>query len=130
MSDSVTQKVGTIGWIDLTVHDASAVRDFYSKVVGWESTDVSMGDYDDYCMQPPDADGPIAGICHARGGNADIPASWMMYITVADLDASVAQVTANGGEIIAGPRGEHAKDRYCFFRDPAGAVAALYQPGA
>jgi len=27
-------KMGTVGWIDLTVADATAVRDFYSQVAG------------------------------------------------------------------------------------------------
>lgn len=38
-----SSKIGTIGWIDLTVKDGEGVRDFYQKVVGWESTPVEMG---------------------------------------------------------------------------------------
>jgi predicted enzyme related to lactoylglutathione lyase len=29
--------VGKIGWLDLTVDDADAVRDFYREVVGWKA---------------------------------------------------------------------------------------------
>jgi len=119
-------KPGTIGWIDLTVEDAESVRDFYTAVAGWSADPVDMGGYSDFNMKPS-ADGePIAGVCHARGSNADIPPVWMIYIVVADLDASVANVTKLGGEVIAGPKGEGGH-RYAFIKDPAGAVCALYQ---
>ena len=44
---------GEIGWFDLTVPDATAVRDFYSAVVGWESKDHDMKEYNDYEMVVP-----------------------------------------------------------------------------
>src|SRR5712664_793861 len=75
--------VGTIGWIDLTVPNAAEVRDFYQAVAGWSTTEVPMGGYSDFSMMPaPDA-AAIAGICHARGTNADFPPLWLIYIVVA-----------------------------------------------
>ena len=120
-------KVGTIGWHDLTVADAEGVRDFYQRVVGWEPSPVDMGEYSDFNML--DGDGvPAAGVCHARGSNADLPAQWLMYIVVADVDASAAGCVEGGGEVVSGPRGV-GEGRMCVIRDPAGAVCALYQPG-
>jgi len=120
---------GKIGWIDLTVPDAVQVRDFYSKVVGWSSSSVSMGDYDDFCMIPKGSEVPSAGVCHARGKNAEIPAQWIIYITVEDLDNSLEACTSNGGELVSGPREMGDGSRYCVIKDPAGAVAALFQKG-
>ena len=120
--------VGAIMWADLTVPDADRVRDFYRAVVGWTSAPVDMGGYSDYNMQRP-ADGQtVAGICHAGGVNAGLPAQWLIYITVADVDASAARCVELGGAIIAGPRGSPAQGRFCVIRDPAGAVAALFAP--
>jgi predicted enzyme related to lactoylglutathione lyase len=67
---------------------------------------------------------PVAGICHARGPNAGMPAQWMIYIQVDDLDACVQRCAERGGTVVDGPRelGEH---RFCVIQDPAGAVAAL-----
>ena len=48
-----TPSAGRIGWIDLTVPDAVAIRDFYREVAGWTASAVNMGGYDDYCMNPP-----------------------------------------------------------------------------
>ena len=77
MSEGNEPKTGTIGWTDLTVENADAVRDFYQAVVGWTPGAVSMGDYDDYAMSPQGSEMPVAGICHARGVNAGQPPVWM-----------------------------------------------------
>ena len=119
-------QVGAIVWHDLTVTNAAEVRDFYQAVVGWEATPVDMGDYVDFGMGAPGSDEGGAGICHARGMNADIPPQWLVYITVADLDESIARCKQLGGEVVAGPRGL-AEGRFCVVRDPAGAVCALFQ---
>lgn len=119
---------GTIGWLDLTVEDASRLRDFYSAVVGWKPEAVPMGDYSDWVMSDAATGEPRAGVCHARGGNAGLPAAWLVYVVVADLDASVAAAKANGGEVVAGPKAM-GDDRYAVLRDPAGAPFALWQKG-
>ena len=120
-------KVGTIGWIDLTVPDANKVRDFYAAVVGWKTSEVPMGNYSDYCMHPGEAD-PIAGICHAKGANANIPSAWLIYVTVADLKASLAKCKVMGGEALIPIRDMGSYGTMAVIRDPAGAVCALIQP--
>jgi predicted enzyme related to lactoylglutathione lyase len=127
MSEVPAPAVGTIGWIDLTVEHADALRDFYAAVTGWTPTGITMGDYDDYAMCAPDGNA-VAGICHARGSNADIPPQWMMYIIVADVHESVRQCEARGGSIIGAVRDQAGQAQYAVIRDPAGAVCALYQP--
>jgi predicted enzyme related to lactoylglutathione lyase len=126
MSDAQRPRVGTIGWTDLTVEDAETVQSFYASVTGWQPSPVSMGDYDDFNMCAPDTQQPMAGICHARGQNADLPPVWMIYITVADVDDSAATCVEMGGQIEVEPRDMGSMGRYCVIRDPAGAVAALF----
>ncbi len=118
---------GQIGWLDLTVNNAETIRDFYKQVTGWNISHVPMGDYNDFNMLPSGSDQPVAGICHAKGPNADIPPQWMIYIIVTDLDKSIEACTKFGGEIINGPRNMDGAG-FCIIKDPAGAVAGLYQP--
>lgn len=118
---------GSIGWVDLTVEDAGAIRDFYVDVVGWKPEPVDMGGYDDFNMARPDGT-PAAGVCHARGTNADLPASWLVYVNIPDLDGSLERCRARGGEVVVGPREMGNGARYAVIRDPAGAVMALFQP--
>ena len=122
-----TPAIGTIGWIDLTVANAVEVRDFYQAVTGWAVSEVPMGGYNDFCMRPTGAAEPVAGICHAQGVNAGIPTVWLIYITVADLDESIARCRSLGGKILRPAVSMGPKARFCVIQDPAGAVAALYE---
>jgi len=126
MSTTEKPEIGTITWTDLTVPDAEAVRDFYSKVVGWKFAPVEMGGYSDFNMLTPESGKIAAGICHARGVNAALPALWMVYINVKDVDASAARCVELGGKLIVAPKDMGGMGRYCVMQDPAGAVAALF----
>ena len=82
--------IGKIGWIDMTVDNATDTRDFYATVVGLKPEDVDMGGYADFTMTMPASGEAVAGICHARGSNADLPAGWLIYFVVEDVEASAA----------------------------------------
>lgn len=117
---------GTIGWTDLTVPDAERIRAFYEAVVGWRASGVEMGGYEDWVMEREDGT-PVAGICHRRGVNADLPSVWLVYVTVADLDRSLKAVEGQGGMVLVPVRHMGAQGRYAVIRDPAGATLALFE---
>jgi len=129
MSDA-PPKVGTVAWIDLSVDDAPAVRDFYRQVVGWQTDEVDMGEYCDFSMNVPETGEAVAGVCHKQGSNAELPSKWMIYIVVADVDASATRCTELGGKVLVGPKQMGSYGRYCVVEDPAGATAALFEPAA
>jgi predicted enzyme related to lactoylglutathione lyase len=83
------RETGSITWFDLTVSNAEKVRDFYSEVVGWKPESVDMGGYSDFNMNAPGSGKCMAGICHSRGVNADLPPQWMIYIDVDNIDESM-----------------------------------------
>ncbi|WP_026374668.1 VOC family protein [Aestuariibacter salexigens] len=118
--------VGAVGWLDLTVDEADSIRDFYQDVVGWHPKPVNMGEYADYSMQNHDGE-DIAGICHKRGPNGDLPSYWLPYFVVENLDDSMQAATAQGGKIVTEVK-SIGDSRYVIIKDPAGAVCALYQP--
>jgi predicted enzyme related to lactoylglutathione lyase len=128
MADDTTKPLGTIGWSDLTVPNATEVRDFYAAVCGWTFQAVAMDGYDDYAMLTADGETSVAGICHARGQNADIPPQWLNYVTVRDLDAALAACAARGGRIIRPATAMGSYGTLAVIADPAGAVLALLQP--
>lgn len=117
---------GQIGWIDLTVPDAPAVRDFYQGVTGWTPSPLQMGQ--DFCMHPPGELQPVAGICNARGENLGLPAVWMVYITLDDLEHAMCRCQDLRGKVLRPATGMGPSGRYCVIEDPAGAVCALYEP--
>ena len=97
-------KLGNIGWIDLTVPDAEAIRDFYQHVTGWVPSPVGMGDYEDYCMTPAGAEQPVA-----------------------DLGEAVRRCQERGGKVRVPPKDMGAQGRYSIIEDPAGAVTGLFE---
>jgi hypothetical protein len=129
MSDKAPPEIGSIGWFDLTVADADNVRDFYAQVVGWKPEAVGMGDYSDYSMLTPGSNTPVAGVCHARGVNTGLPAQWLAYIVVEDVEAAAARCEGRGGKVLVRPK-DLGGGRCCVIQDPAGAVCALYQAKA
>ena len=123
----MTNEIGKIGWIDISVEDAQGLRDFYAEVVGLNVEGVSMGDYEDYSMLMPGSGDAVCGICHARGSNAELAGGWLIYFIVEDVDSSAAASVDRGGKVLVEPRGL-AGGRFCVIEDPSGARAALYQP--
>ena len=121
--------VGSFSWADLTVENASELRDFYASVIGYSFTEIDMGGYGDYCMNSPDDSQTKTGICHARGSNKDLPRMWLIYFYVADLDSSLEKLKLKGGQILFGPKDYGGGARYAVIKDPAGACCALFQEG-
>jgi uncharacterized protein len=122
--------IGRISWLDLTVSEASATRDFYRQVVGWSVQAIEMehnGErYVDYTMLDQNGS-PVAGICHARGVNEGLPPVWMLYLPVGDVVESIRRVGAEGGQVLKSVRGKEEKYVYVAVQDPVGAYLALVQ---
>ena len=127
-TEDTSTRVGRISWLDLTVLDAIATRDFYREVIGWSIQDVEMKDtgerYADFNMLGADGN-PMAGVCHARGANIGLPATWMIYLPVGDLAESLRRVEEEGGKIIKTTRGADREDAYAVIQDPVGVYLAL-----
>jgi len=127
-ADGAAARVGLISWLDLTVSDASATRDFYRQVVGWSVQDVDMDDaserYADYSLFGDDGNA-VAGVCHARGVNQGLPPVWMIYLPVGDLAESVRRVREEGGKIIKATRGNDEEYACAVVQDLVGACLAL-----
>ena len=130
MADSPKNEIGSITWFDLTVENAGEIKNFYNKVIGWKSTPVKMNDYEDYNMNKPTDNQTVTGICHAKGGNANLPPQWLIYITVENVDDSAKNCSELGGKIISGPKDMAGYGRFCVIEDPAGAVCALFEPSS
>ena len=127
-ADGVAAQVGHISWIDLTVADALATRDFYQQVVGWSVQDIRMKDaserYADHNMVGGDGD-PAAGVRHARGVNVGLPPVWMICLPVGDLAESVRRIREEGGRIVTETRGNDGAYSRAVVQDPVGAYFSL-----
>jgi uncharacterized protein len=130
-ADESAPPCGHIAWLDLTVPDAVATRDFYQAVVGWSVQELEMHDgdgrYADFLMIAGDGK-PAAGVCHARGVNQDLPPVWMLYLPVGDLEESIRRVQARGGKVHKCSQNKNGQLAYAAIQDPIGVNLAL-MPG-
>lgn len=124
VAEGKTSNIGRIEWMDLTVGDAGSVQNFYTSVVGWKSSEVDMGHYNDFNINLPDTGDTIAGVCHAKGSNANLPSQWLVYVRVESVAESAEKCKKMGGEVLEGPR-RMGGSSFCVIKDPAGAVMAL-----
>ncbi|MBL4940790.1 MAG: VOC family protein [Colwellia sp.] len=135
-------KIGEMAWMDLSVPNAELVKGFYQQVLGWQSEAVNMScdgeSYVDFSMSVKQSDttaeqnennGFATGICHAKGANADMPAVWLPYFLVSDIDVAVGKVQMLKGRLVTNIK-NMGDDRYVVIEDPAGAKCALYQKDA
>ena len=127
MSESKYKK-GQFFWSDLTVPDASSLKEFYKQVFGWQEQEVAMKDsgetYSDYAMTSDDGTA-VSGICNQRGVNKNIPPQWIMYINVENVKESLEKVLELGGKLILESKKADGSYNFVIVQDPVGAVFGL-----
>jgi len=124
VTEEKPSNVGKVEWMDLTVPNAGQLQKFYTSVVGWSSNDVDMGSYSDFNLNLPGTEDTIAGVCHSRSNNDNIPSQWLIYVRVESVADSAERCKKMGGEVLDGPR-RMGGSNFCVIKDPAGAVMAL-----
>ncbi len=109
-------------WIDIGVPDIAAAGAFYSALFGWE-IEYGPEEIGFYSMCR------IGGRDVAAIGAQQAPGMvvWATYLSVDDLDASVAKVESAGGSIIVPPMDVMTFGRMAIIADPGGAVVSLWQ---
>ena len=101
--------------------DQKALQDYYSQLFGWKINTDNPGGYG---MTDPAATGIVIGV----GGTPDGSAGHVTgYITVPDIDATLAKATDLGGRVIM-PKFEPGGGAVlALVADPEGHVIGLTQ---
>jgi uncharacterized protein len=123
-------EVGDASWLELMTTDAEAALKFYHQVFGWQpSESMDMGPMGKYHMfnRPH---GMIGGMMNQPPEMANMPPTWQIYFRVPDVDAAVARISANGGQVINGPMDVPGGDRILNAIDPQGAAFSLHSKKA
>lgn len=115
---------GRFVWGELVTSDVASAAGFYGKVFGWTfETYGSDDDRDTYTLAL--ADGlPIGGIVYDQRAMKDnTPAArWVGLISVADVKASTAAVTAAGGKVVHAPVMLGERGETAVIKDPEGVL--------
>lgn len=123
-ADAVNQP-NTWGWVELATDDIEGAQRFYGELFGWgwQKSDTSELDY---WMATLDGRN-FAGMYNKSALMADIPNNWATYFSVADLDATVAEIKAAGGQIVFEPM-RMGPGIGAGVTDPTGAYFVAFQP--
>jgi len=123
MTFSQTPLVGKVIWNDLITDDLDAAREFYGSLFGWkfEHSSGKGGRY----MLARAGKVYVAGIVEVRGGKSATKLSrWLPYVSVANVDDSLAKASAAGARIAVAARNVNF-GRVAAIIDPEGAELGL-----
>ena len=110
-------------WHELFTPDADAALRFYAAVFGWTSPGgMPMGPGREYRFLHV-GDRVLGGL--GPSGEPDDAPRWRFYFEVADLDAAIDEVAAQGGAVTSGPHEVPGGSRMVQGIDPTGANFAL-----
>ena len=111
---------GKICYVEMPASDIQRSAEFYEKVFGWQIRKRGDG-----AIAFDDAVGQVSGTWVTNRPPAATP-GLLIYIMVDDVEATIASVIAEGGELVQ-PVGADAPEITARFRDPGGNVLGLYQ---
>ncbi len=116
----MTNPQGTPIWYELLTPEPDASKRFYDDVIGWTIETRPSGEMD-YRMIDT-GDGLVGGVMRLtdemRQGGAR--PTWLFYIGVEDVDATVARVEAAGGGVLMPAWDIPDVGRMAFVADPQG----------
>lgn len=121
---------GKFVWYELMTTDMAAAEKFYGSVVGWTTSDMSMGDMVYKIFDVPGAGRGIAGLMNIPDEmkSMGVPPNWTGYVYVDDVDATAAKFTELGGSVRRPPDDIPTIGRFAVVADPQGAVLCIFKP--
>lgn len=108
-------------WFELVTPDTKAAEAFYTAVVGW-TTEASSGPAGPYTIFKA-GDFHVGGMLEMK----DVPAGWLGYLGVDDVDAFAKKVEAAGGAVHKAPQDIPGVGRFAVVADPQGAMFILFK---
>ncbi len=120
---------GMFSWNELMTTDTEKSKEFYSAMFGWtyEETPLDeMGMPGQTYSSAKLGDVQVGGMMAMPPGTPEnVPPHWGAYVTVDDVDKSVATCQELGGKLLHGPQDIPGVGRFAVIMDPVGAVLSL-----
>lgn len=122
-------KPGTFCWPELVASDKEKAKEFYSKLFGWEYSEVPVGEDNVYSMTYLKGK-EVGGLYQMWPEQAEhgVPTHWMSYVSVSNVDETVKKAESLGATIVSGPMDVFDSGRMAAIIDPTGAIFSIWQP--
>ncbi len=115
---------GRFVWRELMTSDVDAAKKFYGELFGWSFKTAEMPGFT-YTMIHAREKG-VGGMM-ALDASMPAPPHWSSYLSVADVDATVARARAAGGTIHVAPTDIPEVGRFAVVADPTGASLSPFR---
>jgi predicted enzyme related to lactoylglutathione lyase len=109
--------------IELTTSDVGKAKSFYKSLFDWKLKDVPMGGGMTYTMVDV-GNGTGGGMFEMPGA----PTAWIPYAAVSDVGKSTEKARSLGATILKEKSEVPGMGWFSIFKDPTGALIALWQP--
>lgn len=129
MAERTEYAPNTFCWPELMTSDAGGAKKFYAAVFGWDLADSPVGPDQIYTMATLGGKnvGALYQLNDAQRAQG-VPPNWLSYVSVADLDATLARAKQLGAAIVVDAMDVFDIGRMAVVADPQGAAFALWQP--
>jgi predicted enzyme related to lactoylglutathione lyase len=117
---------GIFSWRELITQDTAGSAKFYTDLLGWTTDTMDMGGGNTYTMFM-NGERPVAGMVQPPAEKGDVPTAWVNYITVEDIDATVAKAQELGAHLCMPPMDIPGRGRFAGVADPQGAMIAFWE---
>lgn len=115
------QTPGAFSWSELMTTDPAKAAEFYGSLFGWTIESMPMpGTPGGIYRVAKLGDAAIAGMMACP--DSAIPPNWGCYVTVTDVDATVAQAQGMGAKVLMPAMDVPGVGRMAALQDPQGAV--------
>jgi predicted enzyme related to lactoylglutathione lyase len=125
----MTGNHGSFIWYELITPDPDGAKHFYDAVVGWDIESQPAGPLDYRMIRRSDG-GNAGGVMRLGEDMATAGArpTWLGYVSVDDVDATLASITAEGGQVHMPATDMPGVGRIAMVSDPAGASFYVMRP--
>ncbi|MDO0917128.1 VOC family protein [Streptomyces sp. DT2A-34] len=113
---------GSLGWVELLTREPERAVDFYTTVFGWSVN--ASEHYTQWGIDGADFGGMVTmddKFPH------EVPAHWLPYFAVDDVDTTAADAAQAGGTALMEPTSVPDGPRIAVLRDPQGAMFGVYR---
>ncbi len=114
---------GAFSWSELMTTDPKAAAEFYGSLFGWTVQTMDMGTGPYHVVKAGDTS--VGGIMGMPPGEAPMPSAWGCYVTVDNVDETLARCTALGGKVLVPPMEVPTVGRMAVIQDPQGATLSV-----
>ncbi len=117
----IVNTVGAMCWNELLTRDAATAKTFYGNLLGWEFYG------DERYTHISNRGRNNGGMMEMDENFGEMPAMWMVYFHVADIDAAMKRTQELGGRVVTQKMEAPDNGWFTVIEDPAGAVFYIMQ---